>query len=66
MDKIVGAFGETTNRSKHAGAYTRVTQRMQNKMSGFVEYQCSVGQGVQGYVGKFCVTLAVVVCQQEK
>ena len=23
----------------------------ENKMAGFVEYQCSVGQGVQGYVG---------------
>ena len=33
---------------------------------GFVECQCSVRQGMQGYEGKFFVTLAVVVCQQEK
>jgi len=38
----------------------------ENKMAGFVGYQCSVGKAVQGYVGKFFVTLAVAVCQQEK
>ena len=37
-----------------------------SKMAGFVEYQCSVGQGVQGYVGTSFVKLAVVVCQQER
>jgi len=30
------------------------------------QYQFSVRQGVQGYKGKFFVTLAVVVCQQDK
>ena len=35
-------------------------------MAGFVEYQGLVGQAVQGYVGKFFVTLAVDVCQQEQ
>ena len=38
----------------------------ENKMAGFVEYRCSVEQGVQGYVGNCFVTLAVVICLQEK
>ena len=35
-------------------------------MAGFVECQCSVRQGVQVYVRKVFVTLAVVACQGEK
>ena len=30
------------------------TYSYENKMAGFVEYQCSVGEGVQVYVRKVC------------
>ena len=32
--------------------YALETYSYENKMAGFVEYQCSVGEGVQVYVRK--------------
>ena len=32
--------------------YALEPTRIKNKMAGFVEYQCSVGEGVQVYVRK--------------
>ena len=31
-------------------------EQYEKKMAGFVEYQCSIGQGMQGNIGKFFVT----------